>query len=78
MRSTRGLFVTATDTEVGKTVISAALVLYLRHMGIDAGYIKSVSTDGVEQEGSLVSPDALRINLFSSAILISLHLIKIP
>ena len=61
MKRPRGIFVTGTDTEVGKTVVSAALVLCLRGKGLDAGYLKPVGTDGVEIDGSLVNPDALWI-----------------
>jgi dethiobiotin synthetase len=57
-RACKGVFVAGTDTEVGKTFISAALVAALRDQGLDVGYSKPVSTDGVEQGGRLVSPDA--------------------
>jgi dethiobiotin synthetase len=55
----KGLFVAGTDTEVGKTFISAALVAGLKGRGLDVGYQKPVSTDGVAMGGRLVSPDAL-------------------
>ena len=58
MRISPGIFVVGTDTEVGKTLISAGLVLALRSRGQDAGYVKAVSSDGVEEAGRLVSPDA--------------------
>jgi dethiobiotin synthetase len=54
----QGVFVAGTDTEVGKTFVSAALVAGLRDQGLDVGYSKPVSTDGIEQGGRLVSPDA--------------------
>lgn len=57
-RACKGVFVAGTDTEVGKTFVSAALVVALREQGLDVGYCKPVSTDGVEQGGRLVSPDA--------------------
>lgn len=44
----RGVFVTGTDTGVGKTVVAAALVARLRRDGL-AGYWKPVQT-GVEQD----------------------------
>ncbi|MDO8795734.1 MAG: dethiobiotin synthase [Vicinamibacterales bacterium] len=44
----RGVFVTGTDTGVGKTVVAAALVACLRRHG-PAGYWKPVQT-GVEQD----------------------------
>ncbi len=57
-RACKGVFVAGTDTEVGKTFVSAALVAGLRDRGLDVGYNKPVSTDGIEQGGRLVSPDA--------------------
>jgi dethiobiotin synthetase len=54
-----GVFVAGTDTEAGKTVLAAVLVAALRAQGVDAAYRKPVSTDGVEEAGRLVSPDAL-------------------
>lgn len=46
----RGLFITGTDTEVGKTVITAGLLRYLRNEGIDAVSMKPVQT-GAERVG---------------------------
>ena len=40
----RGVFITATDTGVGKTLVAAALVAYLRQRGIDVGVMKPVET----------------------------------
>lgn len=57
MKKAPGIFITGTDTEVGKTVLSAALLLALRRRGVDTGYLKPVGTGGVEQDGRLVSPD---------------------
>ncbi|MFC1496531.1 dethiobiotin synthase [Candidatus Margulisiibacteriota bacterium] len=38
-----GIFITATDTEVGKTIVSAALVKHFRMQGISCGYMKPIS-----------------------------------
>jgi dethiobiotin synthetase len=51
--------IAGTDTEAGKTVLAAVLMAALRAGGVEAAYRKPVSTDGVEQDGRLVSPDAL-------------------
>jgi dethiobiotin synthetase len=48
----RGLFVTGTDTGVGKTVVSCALVRALRERGVDAGGMKAIET-GVGPAGPL-------------------------
>lgn len=44
MRTPRGYFVTATDTEVGKTVVTAGLALALRGRGIRTGVVKPVQS----------------------------------
>jgi len=48
----RGFFVTGTDTGVGKTVVSCALVRALRAQGSDVGAMKPVET-GVTEAGPL-------------------------
>lgn len=44
MSGNRQLFITATDTGVGKTLVSGLLLGYLRGQGIKAGYQKWVAT----------------------------------
>lgn len=56
---TTGLFVTGTDTGVGKTVITGGLAGVLRKNGIKAAAFKPVQTGGIESEGGLLSEDAL-------------------
>lgn len=47
MRSmSRGIFVTGTDTGVGKTVVACALAAWSRHQGVDVGVMKPVATGG--------------------------------
>lgn len=53
----RGVFVTGTDTGVGKTVVACALLRALRSRGLDAGAMKPIET-GVGAEGPL---DALAL-----------------
>lgn len=55
----RGIFITGTDTGVGKTVVSAALARLLRMNGIRAGVMKPVTSGCREESGRLVSDDAL-------------------
>ena len=52
----RGLFVTGTDTGVGKTLVAAALARFLRRKGIDVGVCKPVES-GVA-DPSRPGPDA--------------------
>jgi dethiobiotin synthetase len=40
----RAVFITGTDTGVGKTVVGAALALFLRGRGLDVGVMKPVET----------------------------------
>lgn len=54
----RGLFVTGTDTGVGKTVFSAALLLRLREAAIRAAACKPVSAGCRRESGRLVNADA--------------------
>ena len=43
-RKYRGLFITGTDTGVGKTIVAASLVASLRHSGFDMGVMKPIET----------------------------------
>jgi dethiobiotin synthetase len=55
----KGLFITGTDTGVGKTVVTAAIVAWLRHQGLKPGVMKPIET-GVDSECSSASnSDAL-------------------
>jgi len=55
----KGLFVTGTDTGVGKTVITGGLAGVFRKNGIAAAAFKPVQTGGIESEQGLLSEDAL-------------------
>jgi dethiobiotin synthetase len=55
---TRGVFVTGTDTGVGKTIIAASLARLLRMQGINVGVMKPVTSGCCEEGGVLVSADA--------------------
>lgn len=55
----KGLFVTGTDSGVGKTVITGGLAGMLRKNGIRAAAFKPVQTGGIEFKGGLLSEDAL-------------------
>ena len=43
-----GLFIVGTDTGVGKTVVAAALLHYLRSLGVDVAGFKPVESGGRE------------------------------
>jgi dethiobiotin synthetase len=57
--SGRGLFITGTDTGVGKTVVTALLASLLARRHISVSVMKPVATGGEERGGVLRSPDAL-------------------
>lgn len=51
-KTKKGVFVTGTDTGVGKTLVAAALAVFLRRRGLDVGVMKPVET-GVADPGEL-------------------------
>ena len=53
----RGVFITGTGTDVGKTVAAAAVLAALRSAGIDGVPMKPVQTGGVWRGGVLASAD---------------------
>jgi dethiobiotin synthetase len=54
----KGLFVTGTDTNVGKTWIAAGLTAVLRQRGLDAAYFKPIQSGCPEEDGRLIPTDA--------------------
>jgi len=54
----KGYFVTATGTDVGKTFITALLVKKWRDFGIDAGYYKAALSGAELRDGKWVAGDA--------------------
>ena len=52
-----GVFITATDTGVGKTLVTSALVMRLRQRGIDVGVMKPIET-GVSRSAKAQSDGA--------------------
>ena len=57
--SARGIFVTGTDTGVGKTIVAATLARLLRMNGVTVGVMKPVTSGCREENCQLVSDDAL-------------------
>lgn len=59
----KGVVVVGTDTDAGKTIVSAALVAGLRDAGIPAGYLKPLASECTPgPEGQPVSPDVLLLD----------------
>jgi dethiobiotin synthetase len=53
-----GLFITGTDTDVGKTVVAGAIASWLRRQGQRVGVLKPVATGCERRREGLVSTDA--------------------
>jgi len=58
----KGIFVTGTDTGVGKSIVSAVLARLLRLRGLRVGVMKPVTSGCREEDGRLVSDDALLLS----------------
>jgi dethiobiotin synthetase len=53
-----GIFITGTDTGVGKTAVAAGLASALKKRGYDVGVMKTVQSGALERNGKLYSQDA--------------------
>ena len=65
MKRATGIFVTGTDTGVGKTVVAAGLALVLRERGMKVGVMKPIATGCTGEGKRLISEDA--VFLFEAA-----------
>jgi dethiobiotin synthetase len=54
----KSIFITGTDTGVGKSIASAAIAMLLRRQGHKVGVMKPVTSGCLERDGVLVSQDA--------------------
>jgi len=62
----RSVFVTGTDTGVGKTIVSVALMRLLQSAGLKVVGMKPVATGACWQDGRLVNDDALLLQASAS------------
>lgn len=51
------VFVTGTDTDIGKTVVTAGLAAVMQSLGYKAGVYKPIQSGAEEKNGFLISPD---------------------
>jgi len=58
---TRGLFITGTDTGVGKTMVAARMAAALRRQGHRVGVYKPAASGCQREKGRLVSDDAVAL-----------------
>lgn len=56
-----GIFITGTDTGVGKTFVACGLATLLRERGYRVGVMKPAETGCAEQDGKLIPEDAVRL-----------------
>ncbi|MDA8387112.1 MAG: dethiobiotin synthase [Nitrospiraceae bacterium] len=56
---TKGFFITGTDTGVGKTIVAAALIRFLRWMGFSVCAMKPVESGCVRKGGAPVPSDGI-------------------
>jgi dethiobiotin synthetase len=54
----KGIFITGTDTGVGKSIASAVIARLLKNLGYSVGVMKPVTSGCIERDGKLVSLDA--------------------
>ena len=54
-----GIFITGTDTEIGKTVVAGGLAAALKAARVDVGVMKPIASGGIEHKGRIVSEDAI-------------------
>src|SRR5690606_7245899 len=52
-----GIFISGTDTGVGKTIVAAGLVLALKQRGLNVGYMKPVESGCPVLDGEVVPQD---------------------
>ena len=57
----KGIFITATGTDVGKTYVTSLIVKKLREHNICAGYYKAALSGAKEIEGKLIPEDATNV-----------------
>ncbi|MBI3596768.1 MAG: dethiobiotin synthase [Nitrospirae bacterium] len=60
MRNTipQGIFITGTDTGVGKTIVAAGLAAQFKKSGFDVGVMKPIQTGCRSRRGERIAPDA--------------------
>jgi len=69
-------FITATGTDVGKTIVTAGILRYLRNHEINAVSMKPIQTGAELKKGSLTSPD-LVVHLDAAEFIPTDHQIRI-
>ena len=63
----KGIFITGTDTGVGKTLVAGGLAAVLRNEGIDVGVMKPVESGCLRRDGILIAEDAIFLSEMSGS-----------
>ena len=58
-KKTKGIFITGTDTGVGKTIVAAGIAAAMKKRGINVGVMKPVHTGCKIRKGKLIPEDSL-------------------
>lgn len=58
-KKTKGIFITGTDTGVGKTIVAAGIAAAMKKRGINVGVMKPVHTGCKTRKGKLIPEDSL-------------------
>lgn len=62
----KGIFIIGTDTNVGKTIVSAGIMHLLRQGGYNAGYFKPILSGAIIKEGKLIPLDTSFVKYVSN------------
>lgn len=57
----KGIFITGTDTGVGKTYVASGIAASLRSQGVNVGVMKPAETGCRKRSGDLIPADAIRL-----------------
>jgi len=62
----KSVFITGTDTDIGKTFVSLGLCLLQEHKGKNVGYFKPFQSGAIEKDGVLYAPDVMELKKYSN------------
>lgn len=65
----KSLFITGTDTDVGKSIVTLALALALEKDGYSVGVYKPLQSGAYYEKGKLIAPDLALMQKFSGTLL---------
>ena len=73
------IFISATDTDVGKTFVTAGISLVMQSLGYKTGVFKPFQSGAEDKNGFLIAPDLAYIKRFDTSIsILSSYLLRTP